>query len=386
MRIACVIPLYNNKESVLQVIKDCIGQLPDLFVVDDGSTSLPDDFSQILSDMNVTLLKHSRNLGKGRAILTAADELQKRNFDYMVTIDADGQHNPAELPLFVKAINSMESPGIVIGVRDFSSENVPDSSKFGRRFSNFWVQLETGVACQDTQSGYRAYPVRQILELGCVCTRYNFEIEVLVKGLWGGLILREIPISVTYESPEKRVSHFRPFMDNFRLSLLHTWLVTRRLLMLPQHRVAKSREKRDLSLFLHPFKFFKALLNENVSPCMLGVSAGVSSFLAVLPLLSCHMAVILYVAIRLRLNKVMALAIQNLYMPPFTPFLCIELGYFMRHGCWLREATMQSIVKELHLRLFEWLLGSLVLAPLFGVLAGISTFAIAGLLQRRHTA
>jgi hypothetical protein len=94
------------------------------------------------------------------------------------------------------------------------------------------------------------------------------------------------------------------------------------------------------------------------------------------------MLVILYVCIRLNLNKIMALAIQNLYMPPFTPFLCIELGYFMRHGTFLREASLQTIVRELPYRFWEWLLGSLVIAPIAAILSGLITYVTAKRLQK----
>ena len=105
--------------------------------------------------------------------------------------------------------------------------------------------------------------------------------------------------------------------------------------------------------------------------------------LAVLPLVGVHMAVILYVCIRLRLNKVMALAIQNLFMPPFSPFLCIELGHFMRHGHFWTEFTLHNCVNEMHHRLYEWLLGSLALAPLFAVLAWCAVYLIASGIRRR---
>ena len=97
---------------------------------------------------------------------------------------------------------------------------------------------------------------------------------------------------------------------------------------------------------------------------------------------SCRERVCLYVCIRLNLNKVMALAIQNLYMPPFTPFLCIELGYFMRHGTFLREASLQTIVRELPYRFWEWLLGSLIIAPIAAILSGLITYVTAKRLQK----
>ncbi len=384
MNYEIVIPVYDNERTVLQVALEARRLHPHVLVIDDGSTRLPDDFDNILQTNDIRLIRHPQNCGKGVALQTALKDLHERHIDYMITLDADGQHSPSDIPAF---IDLLEKEGqnrdlLVIGVRDFNVANVPDSSKFGRKFSNFWIKLETGVTCADTQSGFRAYPVEPLSKLKFHCTRYNFEIEVLTRGLWGGLQLRELPIHVTYEPPEQRVSHFHPWKDNIRLSLLHTTLVTRRLLLFPHKRIVPKPKLQLPSLWKHPKEFFLFLLKENATPELLAISAAVSSFLAVLPLFSCHMLVILYVCIRLNLNKVMALAIQNLYMPPFTPFLCIELGYFMRHGAFLREASMQTIVREVHLRFWEWLLGSLVIAPIAAILSGLITYGIARRLQK----
>ena len=110
------------------------------------------------------------------------------------------------------------------------------------------------------------------------------------------------------------------------------------------------------------------------------------SFLAVLPLFAVHMVVILYVTTRLNLNRAMALAIQNLYMPPFVPMVCIELGFFLRHGHWLTEASRQTLLYELPERVWEWLLGSLVVAPLAAAVAWVVVFLLARLWQRKARA
>jgi uncharacterized protein (DUF2062 family) len=107
------------------------------------------------------------------------------------------------------------------------------------------------------------------------------------------------------------------------------------------------------------------------------------TFLAVLPIPGFHTLAIAYFATRLHVNAVLALAIQNLFMPPLTPFLCIQLGFFLRHGHFWTELTTKNVIHELHQRLFEWLLGSLILAPLFAVLAGIIVFLVASRLQAR---
>ncbi len=388
MLIAAVIPLYNNPGTILEVALACRKRLAKVVVVDDASTLLPPDFEKTLADNDITLLRHAQNQGYGAAIMTGLAELSRQGFDYAITLDADAQHSPDDLPAFTEAIakEGTAKDTIFVGVRDFTVPNVPDSSKFGRSFSNFWVKLETGVACEDTQSGYRAYPIPPMMKMSCISSRYTFAVESLVRAFWGGVQLRELPIHVTYQTRDKYVSHFRPFVDNFRFSMLHTWLVTRRLLPWPAKRlVPKPATPPYPNPFRHPIQFLRYLLKENASPQLLATSAAVSTFLAVLPLFSCHILVILYVCVCLRLNKVMALTIQNLYMPPVTPFLCIELGYFMRNGHFLREASMQTIVHELHLRLLDWLLGSLIIAPLFAAIAGTITYLIAHRLQRNLT-
>ena len=303
----------------------------------------------------------------------------------MIVIDADGQHDPEDLPRFISEINA-HPEAVVVGCRDFEhAANVPGASRFGRGFSNFWCRLETGVKCADTQSGYRAYPVRGLMDLRFRCRRYNFEIEALVKLLWAGYELCEVAIPVFYDAPGKRISHFDPWRDNLRLTLLHTCLVTRQLLPIPHKRlVAAPKSDHSWRELLHPVEFLRRLLRENADPGGLAASAAVGTFLAVLPLVGVHMAVIVYVCVRFKLNKVMALTIQNLFMPPLSPFLCIELGYFLRHGEWWTEFTLDNCLGELHHRVYEWLLGSLVLAPLFAVLAWIGVYAAAALVRRKR--
>ena len=382
MKIACVIPHYDHLATVFDVAAGARKHLDDVRVVDDGSTALPEDFAARLAELGVASIRHERNLGKGAALLTAARKLEADGVTHMIVLDADGQHDPDDLPRFAEAVR--EHPeALIVGCRDFEhAENVPGSSRFGRSFSNFWCRLETGVKCADTQSGFRAYPVKGLTSLRFYCRRYNFEIEALVKLLWAGYELCEVPIPVFYDVPGKRVSHFDPWKDNLRLSLLHSCLVTRQLLPIPHKRlVAAPPGEWGWKNLLHPLDFLRRLLRENADPAGLAASAAVGTFLAVLPLVGVHMAVILYVCLRFKLNKVMALTIQNLFMPPLSPFLCIELGYFLRHGEWWTQFTVHNCLGELHHRVYEWLLGSLILAPLFAVIAGAAVYAAAGFIR-----
>ena len=385
MKIACVIPHYNRAATLAAVAAGAKRHLDDVLVVDDGSTDLPEKTIRELDGSGVRLIRRAVNGGKGAALLTAAEILAEEGFDFMIALDADGQHDPDDLPRFAAAVKT-DPDSVVVGCRDFEhAENVPAASRFGRKFSDFWVKLETGVSCGDTQSGFRAYPVRALRQLKFHCRRYNFEIEVLVKLLWSGFRLRELPIRVAYAPPGRRISHFDPWRDNLRLSVLHTALILRRLLPIPFRRLVPKPRSETLSLLRHPMKFLSALLHENAEPAGLAAAAATGTLLAVPPLIGVHMAVILYVCIRLKLNKVMALAVQNLFMPPLSPFLCIEVGYFMRHGRFWTEFTLHNCVNEMHHRLYEWFLGSLILGPLFSALVWCAVYLTASHLRGRKS-
>ncbi len=380
-RCLCAIPVYNNAATLVDVAQRCRRYLPDVLVVDDGSTDLTPSHLDALHDAGVDLRRHELNQGKGAAILTALAVAVERQDDYLITIDADGQHFPEDLPAFL-AILEQEPEVLLVGCRNFG-ENVPEKSKFGRAFANFWLKLETGVDCDDCQSGFRAYPVKAISQLRFLSRRYNFESEVLARAAWGGVKIMDTPIKVSY--PKDRVSHFDPWRDNLRISLIHAWLVTLRLLPWRPRRVSSLPPPPPpvIQLFRHPLRSLRRLLKENLTPGGLAVSAMLGTFLAVLPIPGFHTLAIAYFATRLHVNAVLALAIQNLFMPPLTPFLCIQLGFFLRHGHFWTELTTKNVIHELHQRLFEWLLGSLILAPLFAVLAGIIVFLVASRLQAR---
>jgi uncharacterized protein (DUF2062 family) len=301
----------------------------------------------------------------------------------MITIDADGQHRPRDLRKFIPLLQG-DDAAILIGVRKFDADGVPRRSLLGRDIGRFWLRIETGVSLEDPQSGFRAYPVEHLSQLPLEGSRFEFEVEVLARAVWAGLELRTVEVDVWYPEPQLRVSSFRPVVDNFRISCMHARLVGRRLLPLPHRRLVSSTGDRfDPRALLHPIKLLRSLLAENATPGLLGLSAGTGVFLGALPLISLHTVVIIYVGTRLRLNRVMAVAAQNVCMPPFVPVICIELGHRIRFGRWLTELSMQTVFAEAHHRLFEWLLGSLVVAPVAGVLFGGLVFVAARAIQGR---
>jgi glycosyltransferase involved in cell wall biosynthesis len=382
-RIWCAIPVYNNRATLRTVVEGCLHVIPgNVIVVDDGSTDA--DIEELVSGLNVTTLRHEKNLGKGAAILTASRYIEEQGGAHMITIDADGQHDPADMARFIPLLAGNDDI-LIVGSRDFSgSRNVPAASRFGRRFANFWLKVEAGVSVSDCQSGFRSYPVRHINRLRFRGVRYDFEAEVLARAAWAGLEIKDVEISVSYPPPEERVSHFKPFFDNFMLTHRHILLILRRLMPWPQRKLVK-RERLDYKLLLHPSKVMQMLLREHSTPGGLAVAAAAGVFLGAVPLLFVHSLVILYVSARLNLNKLMALNTQHICMPPVVPAICIELGYYMRNGVWLTDLSFETIFVQFGHRLFEWFLGSLIVGPALGAIIGAIVYMAAVFIRNRRT-
>ena len=116
------------------------------------------------------------------------------------------------------------------------------------------------------------------------------------------------------------------------------------------------------------------------------MAGAVGSFFAILPLLFIHTVIIIYVSTRLNLNKVISVNVQHFFMPPFVPAICIEAGYYLRHGKWLTELSFETVFAQFSDRLFEWFLGSLIIAPIGAVIMGSIIFFIAALIKKRIAA
>ena len=219
MTYCAVIPTYNNARTVADIVRRTLAVCNDVIVVNDGST---DDTLQELQPFGdtITTITYSRNRGKGYALRRGLEASRAAGFDYAVTIDSDGQHCPEEIPQLIKAIGT--KPTLVVGSRNLQADGMPSGNTFANRFSNFWFHLQTCKRLPDTQTGFRVYPLHNLPCLKLLTYRYESELELLVFSAWRGVNIVSVPVSVSY--PADRVSHFRPFWDFFRISLLNTLL------------------------------------------------------------------------------------------------------------------------------------------------------------------
>jgi len=226
-KVCVVVPTYNNGATVVDVLRRIAAVTPHIVVVIDGAT---DDTRRRIARWQEEepipattfhLVDYPDNHGKGYALLMGFKCAILKGYEYALTIDSDGQHFPEDIPLFINALEQ-HPEALIVGARNLRERNMPGGSTFANRFSNFWFAVQTGVRLPDTQTGYRLYPLRRLSGVHLVTSRYEAELELLVFAAWAGVELLPVPVRVYYPPRNQRVSHFRPFADFARISLLNT--------------------------------------------------------------------------------------------------------------------------------------------------------------------
>ena len=208
VKICAVIPSHNNADTIDAVVR-----------------ALPDDvFALIIDDGSDVPIKPSRqNRGKAEALKAGFSAAAERGFTHAVTLDADGQHPPSMFAKF--ADMAQKYPDCIItGVRDFSSTSVPPKRRFMNKFSNFWFRFETSVDLSDTQCGYRCYPIAKVSALKTGVGGFAYEAELLVRAAWVGVRIIQLPIPVIYTPESLKASHYKPFKDTAKFSIMNAKL------------------------------------------------------------------------------------------------------------------------------------------------------------------
>ncbi|MEP7107253.1 MAG: DUF2062 domain-containing protein [Ferruginibacter sp.] len=378
---ACVIiPTYNNSSTIARVIEDVSAYTNNVIVVNDGSTD--ETLAIVQAIPFVQLLTYPKNAGKGWALRKAFSLATQLGYRFAITIDSDGQHFAKDLPTFIDKLKLLQD-GIIIGSRNMDQASVPSKSSFGHKFSNFWFKVETGIYCPDTQSGFRLYPLWLLKDIHFITRKYEFEIEVLVRAAWNGLKVESVPVSVYYPPKEERISHFRPFIDFTRISILNTFLVLIAVLYI---------KPRDFFKTIFEKKKWKELLNDHLfnSPHTdqnKALSVAFGLFMGIVPIWGFQLVLAIFLAVLFRLNKVLVIIAANISIPPMIPviiFLSYKTGAFWMGGNaadleFNSSITMASIQKNLQ----QYIFGSVTLAILAGVAVGLSTFILLKIFRRK---
>ena len=369
LNLCVIVPTYNNSKTLARVLDAVLLQTDEVIVVNDGST---DATSEILKNYpQITQVHFPKNCGKGMALRQGFKKALELDYDYAVTIDSDGQHFATDIPAFVECIQN-DGDALLIGSRNMKQEGVPGKSSFGNNFSNFWFWFETGIRLTDTQSGFRLYPLR-LIPKKYVTNKFEFEIEVIVRSAWKSIPVKNIPIQVLYD-PNERVSHFRPFKDFTRISILNTVLVVIALFYIKPRDLFRKIKKKGVKKFL-----LENILESDDSNSKKALSIALGVFIGLTPIWGFHTIIVLFLAVLFRLNKAIAFAFSNVSFPPFIPFIIygsLKIGGFFVYSekpLLLNASFTWDDVKN---NLFQYIIGSFILASLSAVIFGLAGYLI----------
>ncbi|MFW6148410.1 MAG: glycosyltransferase family 2 protein [Atribacterota bacterium] len=211
--IIAIIPAFNEEKNIREVIQKCKDYVHKIIVIDDGSR---DNTADIAKNMGVTTIVNEQNIGKTGSLKKGFNRGIEENAKIFVLLDADGQHNPQEIPLFLKKIE--EGFDLVIGARNFDSEVMPGIRILANSISSYLVSLICGVRIEDSQSGYRAAK-REVLEkITLNSKRFQVDTEMIIKAAKCGFKIGFVSIDTIYH-PEAK-SKVNQILDPVRFVIL----------------------------------------------------------------------------------------------------------------------------------------------------------------------
>ncbi len=380
----CVlIPTFNHGGTVTDVIDGMLVYTDDVIVVNDGST---DGTKEALEDYSTRcmVINMPKNRGKGEALRRGFKRAMELNFDRCMTIDADGQHFPSDVPVFLDYLQQYPD-GLFMGTRTLDHENVPGTSTFGNKFANFWYWVITSRKLKDTQSGFRIYPLMTMKKMNFYSHRYEYEAEILIRLSWRDMDIVPVPIKVYYPPGDERITHFKKVTDFTRITILNIILLVQAVFY--WHPVMLIRKIKKKSL--------KQLIDEHIlsidhSNARITAALMVGIFFGVAPIWGFQMLSIVGICMLFNLNKPLALLIAQISLPPLIPFviyLSFKIGgVFLKM---LSVAHVQSISfsKELSRAdigagLLQYVTGALLLGLGLAAVTGVVSYMLLSIFRK----
>jgi uncharacterized protein (DUF2062 family) len=393
-RICVVIPVYNHALTVRQVVHGARAVLP-VIVVDDGSTDATPAVlakeqgggsdGRASSGKTLSVVTLPGNQGKAAALQAGFAHARALGFTHAITLDADGQHSTATLPVFVAACRR-QPEALILGVRDFRKVGAPFARRASNALSTFWFKFETGVRLADTQCGYRCYPLALLRTLRASSGRYAYELEIIVKAAWAGLALVPQAVEADYAAPTSRLSHFRPWRDMAAISWLHSKLSIRAFFV---PAVLRRLAVQGLLRGMQPGERWRTVLRHLFSehtetPGRLAAAVGLGLFCGIAPIWGFQMVAAAALAHKFRLNKAIALTASNVSFAPVAPIILaagLVVGHFLWTGQFV-EFAPKAAARQIPAYVCQWAVGSLVLAAVVGMIGAGVAFVLARLTAR----
>ncbi|MEI6122998.1 MAG: DUF2062 domain-containing protein [Bacteroidota bacterium] len=380
MQCCVIIPTYNNASTLKKVIDDVLENTSNIIIVNDGST---DNTPNILTDyFHLHLIQLKNNRGKGYAIRKAIKLAHQLGFRYGITIDSDGQHLASDLPVFLDKAEK-EPNALIVGARNMNQSSIPGKSNFGHKFSNFWFRFETGVKLPDTQSGYRLYPIHLLYKKHYFTRKYEFEIEIIVRAAWRNIKVISVPIQVYYAPKLQRISHFRPFQDFSRVSLLNIVLVFVAILVVKPFKFLNSLNKKNIRQF-----YQKYIIQNKDSDMKITFSVMLGLFLGIAPFWGWQMAIALVLAMLFKLNRMITLVASNISIPPMIPVIIylsyLFGGFVYKYDVVYLKYSSNITLMAIKINLIQYLIGSVIFATAISLGLGFIIYILLKIFRRKH--
>ncbi len=377
-----IVPTYNNDKTISEVLSEVSSITHDIIVVNDGSTDSTEDILKRFGYLKV--ISYSPNRGKGFAIRKGFEVAIADGFNYAVTIDSDGQHYPSDITQFIDIIDK-EPDSLIVGARNLNPEILSRGSRFANRFSNFWFSFLTGIKLDDTQTGFRLYPLDRLKKMRFFTNKYEFELEILVRSAWKRIKIISTPIRVYYPAKADRISHFRPFKDFVRISLLNTLFVFIALLYIKPFSFLKYITKESVKDFIN-----KYILLADDSNLQIALAIALGIFTGILPIWGFQLILAIALAHLFGLSKLITSVAANISIPPMIPlilYLSYLTGGIVSAGTGSRISFSSDLsVKSFESNLMQYVVGSIVLAVILSILAGVISFIILQLFRKKRVA
>ncbi len=210
--VAVTIPAYQAAPSIGDVVRRTLDVLPEVLVIDDGSD---DDTAGEARRAGAEVISLPENRGKGTALATAFKELFGRGFPAVITLDADGQHLPEEIPVLIEA--AAGGADLVLGTREHLFAEMSGLRRFSNRLSSRAISLVAGLSLPDVQTGFRLYSKRLVDRVGLPEARFEAESAVVVRAGRRGLRIVTVPVRLGF-ADGRTTSHYRPLVDSLRIA------------------------------------------------------------------------------------------------------------------------------------------------------------------------
>jgi len=216
MEICAVIPAFNNETTISQVVEKTRREIEHVVVIDDGST---DETARLAQDAGAHVIRVSKNRGKGNALRMSFRYALANDFDAIITLDSDLQHDPSEIPKFIKHHAASRSK-IVVGARLRGRGKMPRVRYANNIIGTYTFSWLIGQPVEDSQCGFRLYD-REVMEnIRILNDGFEAEADILLRAGKRGYKIGFVPIKTIYFSNHQHRSHYRPIKDTFRISII----------------------------------------------------------------------------------------------------------------------------------------------------------------------